>query len=54
VPRAALPVLLPARAASFELRRLARAGYDPFAPALARPDGLRAWRYAAAALFGRY
>jgi len=54
VPRAALPALLPARAAGFDLRRLARAGYDPFAAVLARPDGLRAWRYAAAALFRRY
>lgn len=47
VPANALPALLPARLASAHLRRIARAGFDPFAPALAAPlrfPGLRlAW-----------
>ena len=54
VPRAALPALLPAVIAERSLLRLARAGYDPFAPTLARPDPLQSWRLAAAALRRRY
>jgi NADH dehydrogenase [ubiquinone] 1 alpha subcomplex assembly factor 6 len=54
VPRAALPALLPAVLASADLARLARAGYDPFAPGLARPDSWRSWRLTLAALRGRY
>jgi NADH dehydrogenase [ubiquinone] 1 alpha subcomplex assembly factor 6 len=54
VPRAALPALLPAVLAAADLARLRRVGYDPFAPALARPDPWRAWRLALASLRGRY
>lgn len=54
VPRQALPALLPAVLAAADLRRLGRAGFDPFAPALARPDQWRSWRLTAAALRGRY
>ncbi len=53
-PRQALPALLPAVIAQHSLQRLRRAGYDPFAPALARPDPLQSWRLAAAALRGRF
>jgi NADH dehydrogenase [ubiquinone] 1 alpha subcomplex assembly factor 6 len=52
--RAALPALLPAVVAARFLRRLERAGYDPFDPALATPDPLQSWRLAAAALFNRF
>ncbi|HXY99323.1 MAG TPA: phytoene/squalene synthase family protein [Stellaceae bacterium] len=52
--RAALPALLPAVLARADLARLARAGYDPFAPAIARPDPWRSWRLALASLRGRY
>jgi NADH dehydrogenase [ubiquinone] 1 alpha subcomplex assembly factor 6 len=54
IPRAALPALLPALIAGHALARLARAGHDPFAAALARPDPLQSWRLAAAALRGRF
>jgi NADH dehydrogenase [ubiquinone] 1 alpha subcomplex assembly factor 6 len=54
VPRPALPALLPAAVAENFLRRLARAGYDPFAPALAQPDPLQSWRLAVAALRRRF
>ena len=36
------------------LARLRRAGYDPFAPSLAVPDGWQSWRLAAAALLNRF
>ncbi len=49
VARGAIPALLTARLADFHLRRLARAGYDPLAPDLARPDTLAGWRLALAA-----
>jgi NADH dehydrogenase [ubiquinone] 1 alpha subcomplex assembly factor 6 len=52
--RAALPALLPAVLARADLARLARAGYDPFAPRVARPDPWRSWRLALASLRGRY
>lgn len=52
--RAALPALLPAVLARADLARLARAGYDPFAPAIARPDPWRSWRLALASFRGRY
>jgi NADH dehydrogenase [ubiquinone] 1 alpha subcomplex assembly factor 6 len=54
VPRPALPALLPGVIAENWLRRLARAGYDPFARGLARPDGLQTVRLAIAARRGRY
>jgi phytoene synthase len=53
-PRAALPALLPARLAETSLRRLRRAGYNPFDPRLAQPDTLASWRLALAAALGRY
>jgi NADH dehydrogenase [ubiquinone] 1 alpha subcomplex assembly factor 6 len=52
--RAALPALLPAIVAARSLKRLERAGYDPFDPTLAAPDPLQSWRLAAAALFNRF
>ena len=52
--RAARPVLLGAVVASRFLDRLRRAGFNPFAPELARPDALQSWRLCAAALRGRY
>jgi NADH dehydrogenase [ubiquinone] 1 alpha subcomplex assembly factor 6 len=54
VPRAALPALLPAVLARSDLARLKRAGYDPFAPSVARPDPWRGWRLMLASLRGRY
>jgi NADH dehydrogenase [ubiquinone] 1 alpha subcomplex assembly factor 6 len=54
VPRAAVPALLPAVVAAHALERLRRAGWDPFAPALATPDTLQSWRLALAALRGRF
>ena len=54
VPRAALSSLLTAVIADRWLRQLSRAGYDPFAPSLARPDLLQSWRLAAAALRKRF
>jgi hypothetical protein len=36
------------------LRRLNRAGWDPFDPGLAHPDPLQSWRLAAAALRRRF
>jgi len=54
VTRAALPALLPAVVAEHSLRRLRHAGYDPFDPALARPDPLQSWRLATAALRRRF
>jgi phytoene synthase len=51
---AALPALLPAVVAGHVLKRLKHAGYDPFEPALARPDPLQGWRLFAAALSGRF
>lgn len=54
MPRGARPVLLSAVIAGRFLRRLAQAGHDPFAPALATPDTMQSWRLAAAALVGRW
>jgi phytoene synthase len=53
-PPAALPALLPVRLAERFLQRLAAAGHDPFAPALARPDPFAAGRLALAAWRGRW
>lgn len=53
-PRAALPALLPARLARAHLRRLAAAGFDPFAGSLQQPDGWRALRIAWGAWTGRW
>ena len=54
VPRAALPALLPAVIAARSLQRLARAGWDPFAPGLLAPDPLQSWRLAAATIRRRF
>jgi NADH dehydrogenase [ubiquinone] 1 alpha subcomplex assembly factor 6 len=50
VARRALPALLPAVLARADLARLARSGFDPFDPRLARPDPLRSWRLTLAML----
>jgi len=54
VPRAALPVLLPARLVAADLARLARAGFDPFAPRLAASGLGRRLGVVAGAIMGRY
>jgi NADH dehydrogenase [ubiquinone] 1 alpha subcomplex assembly factor 6 len=54
VARAALPALLPAVVAGQSLKRLKRAGHDPFNPALMRRDPLQSWRLTAAALRRRF
>jgi len=54
VPRQALAALLPAVLAQADLARLKRSGYDPFARAVAAPDGGRSWRLALAAFTRRY
>jgi phytoene synthase len=54
IARQALPALLPALLAERALARLAAVGYDPFAPALGRPDGSLSLRLAWAAWRGRY
>lgn len=53
VSRAALPALLPGYVADQWLRRLAGAGYDPFAPSLRRGPALLPLRLALAARRGR-
>ncbi|HLZ67634.1 MAG TPA: phytoene/squalene synthase family protein [Aliidongia sp.] len=52
VPRAAIPALLPARTARLYLRRLARAGFDPFDRRVNAPDPWAVLRLAAARYFG--
>lgn len=54
IPTRALPVLLPATLADLYLRRLASAGYDPFDPALRRPEAWRLPRLAWARLARRF
>jgi phytoene synthase len=53
LPKAALPALLPARIAAIALKRLERAGFDPFSGGVAG-DPLQSWRLAFAALTGRF
>ena len=53
IPKAAVPALLPARIAAAALRRLARAGFDPFDANIAR-DPLQPWRLALTALLRRF
>lgn len=53
-PRAALPALLPARLAARDLKRLARAGHDPFAGTVIRIDGLRPLILLSARLGGKF
>ncbi|MBK8909568.1 MAG: squalene/phytoene synthase family protein [Rhodospirillales bacterium] len=54
VPKAALPVLLPATIADLYLQRLQAAGFDPFAPLVQHAGAGRLLRAAFAALRGRY
>lgn len=54
IPRQAGAALLPAVIADRFLRRLRRAGFNPFAPELAAPDPLQSWRLALAALRNRF
>jgi NADH dehydrogenase [ubiquinone] 1 alpha subcomplex assembly factor 6 len=54
VPKAAMPVLLPAVFADMHRRRLARAGFGLFAPALLQPVPFDALRLALSAWRGRY
>jgi phytoene synthase len=54
IPAKALPALLPARVATTALRRLERAGFDPFAMADSRQDVLQPWRLAVAVLLRRF
>jgi NADH dehydrogenase [ubiquinone] 1 alpha subcomplex assembly factor 6 len=53
VPRVALPALLPARIAARTVKRLERAGFDPFSGAGAG-DPLQSWRLAFAMLVRRF
>jgi NADH dehydrogenase [ubiquinone] 1 alpha subcomplex assembly factor 6 len=54
ISRKAISALLSATIARHSLIRLEQAAYDPFDPALARPDPFQSWRLAAAALFNRF
>ena len=54
VPRAALPALLAAPLADIHLHRIARAGFDPFSPAIAEPLRFPELRLAWHSLRGRY
>ncbi len=54
VPRKALPALLPARLADLYLKRLRKAGGDPFAAAAQAPSPGRVWRLAWGNWRGRY
>jgi len=54
VARGALPALLPAIVAERYLKRLGRAGCDPFDKTVTTPDPRQSWRFAAAALFNRF
>jgi NADH dehydrogenase [ubiquinone] 1 alpha subcomplex assembly factor 6 len=54
LPRAALPALLPACIAANALRRLERAGFDPFQTAATSSDPLQSWRLAYAMLVRRF
>jgi NADH dehydrogenase [ubiquinone] 1 alpha subcomplex assembly factor 6 len=53
IPNTALPALLPARIAARALRRLERAGFDPFS-GIGESDPLQSWRLAFAAMTGRF
>ena len=54
IPVRALPALLPARVAAAALRRLERAGFDPFAAGVSDRDPLQPWRLAVAVLLRRF
>jgi NADH dehydrogenase [ubiquinone] 1 alpha subcomplex assembly factor 6 len=53
LPKAALPALLPARIAATFLKRIERAGFDPFS-GTGESDPLQSWRLAYTALTGRF
>jgi phytoene synthase len=53
IPRRALPALLTGTLAKAHLERFARAGYNPFARELVRPDALASWRLSMAWMTGR-
>lgn len=53
IPKSALPALLPARIARHALKRLERAGFDPFSGA-GESDPLQSWRLAFTAMTGRF
>jgi NADH dehydrogenase [ubiquinone] 1 alpha subcomplex assembly factor 6 len=53
LPKRALPALLPARIATTALKRLERAGFDPFSGA-GDSDPLQSWRLAFTAMTGRF
>lgn len=53
IPRTALPALLPGRIAARTLKRLERAGFDPFC-GTGEGDPLQSWRLAFAMLRGRF
>ena len=53
VPRSALLPALPAAIAKLSLRRLAKSGFDPFAPSLQTPHPGDIWRLLFARLSGR-
>jgi len=54
IPKSAMAALLPATLAGIHLRRLARVGYDPLDPSLAKPVAFAPLRLALAAATGRY
>lgn len=54
IPRRAWAAVLPAVVASRFLRRLRRAGDDPFAPGLAAPDPMQSWCLLFASLRARF
>ena len=54
LPRSSIAALLPAVVADRFLARLRRAGYDPFASALAAPDPLQIWQLGYSAMLNRF
>ncbi len=54
IPRAALPALLTAPLSDSHLRRIARAGFDPFAPEIVEPLRFPGLKLAWSSLRGRY
>ena len=54
IDRKALPVLLQARYADIHLRRLTKAGFNPFDPQLVVPLSMVAWRLTWAKFKRRY
>jgi phytoene synthase len=54
LPRRLIPALLPATLAEIYLRRLERAGFDPYSAGLSEAPAGRVWRLAVRAWTGRY